>query len=240
MAYRREAPGRTDVTAEGAKIRAPRMSATRSPSAVQPRVTGESFLRAGLSLGRVLSSMPAIAAATRAGSSPSSVMAASEMAASPVAVSLFAVAVSGGGAALAERRDASLPKIPPDFCGGGSAAASALICATWAVRSSPTLNSASAFVSDKRSVRLGSGEGGGDAGCLTPGKVPKLGLALAGAGAGLALGLGAGFGANGWAGGAATAGADSGALATGCACQTWPHFEQRTLRPSGGNAALTS
>jgi hypothetical protein len=50
---------------------------------------------------------------------------------------------------------------------------------------------------------------------------------------GFAFGLaaGAGFGEEGAADGTAAAAAGSGTLATGCACQTWPHFEQRTLRP---------
>src|SRR5262245_37057497 len=109
------------------------MSATRRPSAAQPMVTGErlNFLRGGFALGRSLSSMPAIAAATSAGSRPLSVMAASDMAVLLLAASLFAASDGGGGGGAAERRAASLLKIPPDFCGRGSeAAASALISAT--------------------------------------------------------------------------------------------------------------
>ena len=41
-------------------------------------------------------------------------------------------------------------------------------------------------------------------------------------------------------GGGAVCTAGSGGAVTGIACQTWLHFEQRTLRPSGGNTALVS
>ena len=40
------------------------------------------------------------------------------------------------------------------------------------------------------------------------------------------------------AAGGVAASADS--AVTGSACQTWVHFEQRTLRPSGGNTAAVS
>ena len=63
------------------------------------------------------------------------------------------------------------------------------------------------------------------------------GLVLAGMGFAFGLAAGAGFGAK---GDGTVAAEGSATLATGCACQTWPHFEQRTLRPWGGKAALTS
>ena len=83
----------------------------------------------------------------------------------------------------------------------------------------------------------GGGGGGADDGV---GEMPANPLKPAfTAAAGFGGGGGACSGLAAEAGWVRTGGSGGGAV-TGWACQTWPHLEQRTLRPSGGKTALVS
>jgi hypothetical protein len=96
--------------------------------------------------------------------------------------------------------------------------------------------------------KLGWGGGGAGRADAATGAMPANPLspaltAAAGFGGGACGGLAAcaGLAVCGGGGGVICMGFAAGrAVVTGCACQTWPHFEQRTFRPSGGKTALVS
>ena len=137
---------------------------------------------------------------------------------------------TGAAARLPERR----AKMPPLFSGGAaggvSIIASELRRASWAARSA----------SMPGCVKLGCGGSAGGADGAT-GAMPANPLSPAltaapGFGGGVCGGLAVGAGG----GGVICTGLAGGGTVTGCACQTWPHFEQRTFRPSGGTTAFVS
>jgi len=90
-------------------------------------------------------------------------------------------------------------------------------------------------------VKFVSGGGGGGAdgwaGEMPANPLKPAFTAAAGFGGDGACG---GFAAGAGRGGGIRTGGSGGGAVTGCACQTWPHLEQRTLRPSGGKTALVS
>jgi hypothetical protein len=150
----------------------------------------------------------------------------------------FMPASGGGATGAAGRFPESRPKIPPPVSGGAaggvSAIAAALRRASWAARSS----------SMPGRVKLGGGGGASGAegatgampaNPLSPALTAAAGLGGGGACGGLAVDDGGGGG-----GGVICTGFAGGGTVTGCACQTCPHFEQRTFRPSGGKTALVS